>query len=92
MGIRGYQWWGPHGFEGSAKLGVATLNQTAERTQPIDFEARYHYRINTPFPFGFARELQSSAFIGYEFYRNNGSSFYTNKYDLLKLGRPSCSW
>jgi hypothetical protein len=86
FGAHGYYWNNSHGFEGIAKTGAMGLNGAGgEQSSLKDFEARYHYRFFTKFPYDWTRELQVSIFGGYEVYRNAGGSF-SGQYDLFKFG------
>jgi hypothetical protein len=86
IGVHGYYWGESNGFEGSFKTGAIGLNNSGGGQSALkDFEARYHRRFFTQFPFGWARELQISGFAGYELYRNAGGSF-SSQYDLIKIG------
>jgi hypothetical protein len=86
LGVRVYNWWNNHGFEGSLKTAVMALKQSEEKSEPTTAEARYHYRFKTGFPFNWARELQTSIFAGFEMYRNAAAKVYSRQYDLIKLG------
>lgn len=86
LGVRVMRWWKRHGLEGSLKAGVFGFNAAGSRSSMKDLEARYHYRFYTPFPFGWARELQISGFMGYEMYRASGGTMFASQYDLVKFG------
>jgi hypothetical protein len=85
IGVHGITWFDRWGLEGSAKASLLSGNQASAQTSMRDFEGRIHYRFVTGFPFGMARELQTSVFAGYEMYSNVGSSF-ASQYDLIKFG------
>lgn len=85
IGLQGIRWWNHSGVEGAMKTGLFGVNQAGSRTSLKDFEARYHYRFFTPFPFSLSRELQISLFLGGEVYRNSGNML-SNGYDLVKFG------
>lgn len=85
FGVHGYWWLGSHGFEGSLKTGVSSLNGAGSSQSLKDVELRYHYRFFTGSPWRYSRELQISLFGGIESYRNSGGSF-VSQYDLMKFG------
>ena len=85
VGVRGLYWWDHSGVEGLASSEVLSLNKTGGQMALKDFEARYHYRFLTPFPFHLARELQVSLFAGAELYQNS-SSYFVDSYDLIDFG------
>jgi hypothetical protein len=86
VGIRGHKWWDRHGIEGVYKMKALSANQTGGDISPQSTELRYHYRFFTPSPYRLARELQISAFAGYEMYRSAKSNLFSSKYDLIKFG------
>lgn len=85
LGLHGITWWDQVGLQGSFKSGVLAANKEGAQTSMKDIEARVHYRFLTRFPFGLARELQTTVFGGYEIHRNSGDLF-ANQYDLVKFG------
>lgn len=85
LGLRYLRWWDRSGVEGLFRTQVVGFNQTGRQTALRDFEARYHFRFLTGFPFHLARELQTSFFAGFENHSNNGADF-SNHYDLLTFG------
>lgn len=86
LGLNYLDWWGSHGLEASFKTAVFGFNSAGSSQSLKDLEMRYHYRILTGFPLGFARQLQTSVFFGYEMYRNTGGDNFSSQYDLMKFG------
>ncbi len=84
--VHGIYWKGSQGVEGDLKLGVLGFNEAGRKRSGLqDFEARYHYRFFTDFPWQLTRELQISFFGGFEYYKNN-NDFFNPGYNMLKLG------
>lgn len=84
-GLHSMNWFGVAGIEGRFKSAVFGVNETGKQSKLRDAEARGHLRLLSKFPFGLFRELQVSAFAGYEMYRNSGA-YVSNQYDLIKFG------
>lgn len=84
-GLRLMKWWKNSGFEGFLKSEVFGMNDHGREHDVKSLEGRYHYRINTGFPFGLFRELQTSFYGGYEIYRNS-APYFSNRYDLFTVG------
>lgn len=84
LGLNYLSWWDHQGVEATLKTGLVAMN-SAGSSALKDFEARYHYRFITGFPFHLLREFQTSFFLGYEVYRNSGGAF-SSAYNLLKFG------
>lgn len=83
LGIRSKHWFnGRSGFEGIARVKAGNLNDTANGINPLDLEARYHYKLRSSW-FG---RTNFSLLTGFEVYRNIGRGYFAQKYDLGKLG------
>jgi hypothetical protein len=85
VGLDYLKWGDRWGIQTLFKSGILSLNQTQQPSSMKDLEARLHYRFVTRFPFGVFRQLQTSVFVGYEFYQNSGNS-YINQNELIKFG------
>lgn len=88
MAFRISHWWDRQGIE--AALRSRVMNQTANpdaEIKPLQAEARYHYRMPLAWaPFDNTQSSQFSFFTGYELYRNGGSSFFLDEYQIIKVG------
>lgn len=83
VGIRSKHWFNDiSGFEGIARVKAAGMNETANGINPLDLEARYHYRLRSSW---FARS-NFSLLAGAEMYRNIGRGYFAQKYNLGKVG------
>lgn len=83
LGLRSKHWFGgKHGIESSIKMKAADGNDTAKGIDPLQLEGRYHYMLSR----NFLGPSSTSVIGGYEFYRNAGRGFFSQKYDLFKLG------
>jgi len=88
VGVNFLNWWNQWGAEGEVKTGLAnplSSDASSAGSNFEDLEVRAHYRINTGFPFGWARELQSSVFAGVEIYKNS-ANYFSDGYNLAKVG------
>lgn len=84
-GLRGRTWWDHHGIEGLFKSTVLGANEAGKQGSAQNIEGRYHYRFISGFPFGWASELQTSFFVGFETYRNT-APLYLSRYNIMKVG------
>lgn len=83
VGIRSKHWFNDiNGFEGIARVKAAGMNETANGINPLDLEARYHYRLSS----AWLGRTNMSLIGGLEVYRNIGTGYFARKYDLGKLG------
>lgn len=83
LGIRSKHWFnGRSGFEGIARVKAGGLNETANGINPLDLEARYHYKLRS----SWLGSTNFSLLTGFEVYRNIGRGYFAQKYDLGKLG------
>lgn len=83
LGIRSKHWFNARsGFEGIARVKAGGLNETANGINPLDLEARYHYKLRS----SWLGSTNFSLLTGVEVYRNIGRGYFAQKYDLGKLG------
>lgn len=83
LGIRSKHWFSSRsGFEGIARVKAGGVNETANGINPLNLEARYHYRL----PSSWFRQANFSLLTGLEVYRNIGRGYFAQQYDLAKLG------
>lgn len=83
VGIRSKHWFNDiSGFEGIARVKAAGMNETANGINPLDLEARYHYRLRS----SWVGRTNLSLLAGAEVYRNIGRGYFAQKYNLGKLG------
>lgn len=83
LGIRSKHWFNERsGFEGIARVKAGNLNETASGINPLDLEARYHYKLHS----SWLGRTNFSLLGGVEVYRNIGRGYFAQKYDLGKLG------
>lgn len=87
LGLRFLTWFGANGVEASVKKKAFDYNAAAQVVSPEDFEARYYRRVCPSWPsWSLIRGYCASGAIGYEAYRNFGSSFFIPHYEVLKIG------
>lgn len=87
-GVKWMSWLRSHGLEMSFLTKVADIQSTSNtNTNPLQIEARYHYRWTLPFnPFSKLNQSQVSIIGGYEYYQNSKSQFFSPGYQLFKGG------
>jgi hypothetical protein len=82
----GLVWLNNHGVEGIIQKNISgSADATTATTDFVSAEIRYRYRF-TPRGSGVWNAFQSSAFAGYELYRNSDDTYFIDKYDLFKAG------
>lgn len=88
MGVRWMSWMGSQGLETSFLMKVVDINSApGGDVNPMQAEARYHYRWTLPFnPFSKFDQSQISLIGGYEYYHNSGRGLFSPGYQLLKGG------
>lgn len=87
MGLHLRHWFDQTGLEGFYRSKASTLNEPGGFVSPTIFDLRYHLRFKWGFnPLSRLKESQVSLFLGYEMLRNNGTTLYRDKYDILKAG------
>lgn len=83
LGIRSKHWFNDRsGFEGIARVKAGGLNETANGINPLDLEARYHYKLRS----SWLGNTNFSLLGGVEVYRNIGRGYFAQRYDLGKFG------
>lgn len=88
MGVRWMSWMGSQGLETSFLTKVVDISSApGGDVNPMQAEARYHYRWTLPFnPFSKFNQSQVSVIGGYEYYHNSGQGLFSPGYQLLKGG------
>ncbi|MFN8945005.1 MAG: hypothetical protein ACK5WZ_10325, partial [Pseudobdellovibrionaceae bacterium] len=85
-GITAKHWVTEHdGLEARVRTGIFGLNEAGQKTSITNLEAFYHRRFKTYFPLNEAKEMQISAYVGFDQYQNSNPNF-VQKYSLFKIG------
>lgn len=79
-GLRVKHWFSKSGVEAGFRMKAADQNSSAKGIDPLTVDARYHYQLP------WFHSNQVSIFGGYEMYRNIGTGYFAQKYDLVNLG------
>lgn len=89
FGLRLQHWFGGGsvGLEGSLKSKAGGVNEAASSTSPQSTEVRGLYRTIFDWnPLSPTKASSLAAVLGYESYKNSGSTYFAPGYDLMKAG------
>ena len=86
-GVRALHWFDHSGLDLLVRTKMVGLNPPAREASPFVADLKYKYRVSLAAnPFSSTKLMQAHLIVGYESYKNSGTTSFASSYNLYKAG------